>query len=328
MIRAALLLGLIGLACATVLFVREGFTAILAAFAAAGWGILWTSLFHVVPMGLNARAWQLLLPPRRRPSWLYFGWCVWVREAVNGLLPVARIGGEVVSARLLMHRGVHPAPAVATLVVDVTVSLVSQASFTLLGLALAALAEIDEGFLIDIAVGLVAALPVMAAAAFAQKFGLFGIFARIFRALFSVFGDRFAGMVGGAAMLDRAVRRLYRRMSSVFACGLWQLAGWVAGAGEIWIALYFLKSPIDFNSAIIIEALVQAVGSTAFVIPGALGVQEGSFLLIGGMLGLPADIALALALTRRARDVIVFVPALAAWQYSVGRRLVSRGRHA
>jgi putative membrane protein len=327
MIRAALFLGLIGLACATALFVREGFSPILAAFAAAGWGILWTSLFHLVPMVLNARAWQLLLP-RPRPSWLYFIWCVWVREAVNGLLPVARIGGEVVSARLLMHRGVRAPAAVATLVVDVTVSLVSQASFTLLGLALAALAELDEGFLLDIAVGLAAAVPVMAAAAFAQKFGLFGLFARILRALFSVFGDRFSSLVGGAALLDRAVRALYRRLPSIFACGLWQLAGWVAGAGEIWIALYFLNSPIDFNSAIIIEALVQAVGSTAFIIPGALGVQEGGFLLIGGMLGLSPDIALALALVRRARDVIVFVPALAAWQYSVGRRLVSRRHRA
>ena len=46
--------------------------------------------------------------------------------------------------------------------------------------------------------------------------------------------------------------------------------------------------------------------------PGALGVQEGGFLVVGGLVGLPPELALALALVRRARDVIIFVPALIA----------------
>jgi hypothetical protein len=57
------------------------------------------------------------------------------------------------------------------------------------------------------------------------------------------------------------------------------------------------------------------------MVPGALGVQEGGFLVFGGLLGLGPDVALALALARRVRDLIVFTPALVAWQLSEGRRL-------
>jgi uncharacterized membrane protein YbhN (UPF0104 family) len=120
------------------------------------------------------------------------------------------------------------------------------------------------------------------------------------------------------------VRRFYRRRAAVAACGFWQLAGWTAGAGEVWLALHFLGWPAGIAEALVIESLIQALSSGAFVVPGALGVQEGGFLVIGGLLGVPPETALALALMRRARDVLVFAPALAAWQLTIGRRLLLR----
>jgi len=60
------------------------------------------------------------------------------------------------------------------------------------------------------------------------------------------------------------------------------------------------------------------------MVPGALGVQEGGFLLFGSLLGLGPEVALALALARRVRDLVVFVPALVTWQLSEGRRLLVR----
>ena len=71
--------------------------------------------------------------------------------------------------------------------------------------------------------------------------------------------------------------------------------------------------------AIVIEALIQAISSAAFVVPGALGVQEGGFLLIGAALGIDGTTALALAAARRLRDVIVFFPGLIAWQWAETR---------
>jgi hypothetical protein len=64
----------------------------------------------------------------------------------------------------------------------------------------------------------------------------------------------------------------------------------------------------------VIESLIQAVSSAAFFVPGALGVQEGGFILIGGALGLSPPTSLALAGARRIRDLLIFLPGLLAWQ--------------
>jgi putative membrane protein len=316
-IRLSALFGIGGLGLATLLLAYHGIGAVLAAAAGAGVGILWMSLFHLAPMIINARAWQVLIPGRRRPGLGFFTWTVWVREAVNNLLPVARIGGEVVSARLLMKRGIRTGPAVASLVVDMTLCIVAQFFFTLLGLALLVLRTSDLEVIGVVALGLVLMLPVLAVLGYVQRAGAFVLLARVFRA---VFGSRFDRLVGGAVPLDRAVHVVYRRRERALACCFWQFVASIVAAGEVWIALRFLGHPIAFIDAVLLEALTQAIASAAFVIPGAIGVQEGGFLLFGSLLGLSPELALALALVRRARDLIVFVPALLAWQLSEGRR--------
>ena len=77
-----------------------------------------------------------------------------------------------------------------------------------------------------------------------------------------------------------------KRRRDVGACFAWQLAGWVLGAGEIWLALRFLGHQRSALDAVVIEALIQAVSSAAFIVPGALGVQEAAFVVIGTTLGI------------------------------------------
>ena len=321
MIRWATLCGLAGLLLATGLILDQGLAVVAGTLAAAGFGIVWASLLHLVPMAINARAWQLLLPGGRRPGLVVLTGIVWVREAVNGLLPVARVGGEAASYRLLRQRGVAAVPALASLVIDVTLSVLSQALFALLGVALLATRGGDGPVAQGLALGLVAAVAIAGLLVAVQHRGLFGPLGRLVGGLF---GRRLAGLLGGERRLDRMVRQLYRRQARIIACVAWQLAGWVAGAGEIWLALYFLGHPVPAGDALIIEALAQALSSAAFVVPGALGVQEGGFVVIGGLVGLGPDLALALSLARRARDILIFVPGLLAWQAAEGRRLLAR----
>jgi putative membrane protein len=313
------MLGLAGLALAIALIVYQGQDAVLSALAAGGIGLVWASLFHAVPMAINARAWQVLMPGARPPSLVAFTWFVWVREAVNGLLPVARIGGEIVSARLMMRSGVRNAAAIASLVVDMTLSIVSQFVFTLIGLGALVLLTTDQAALGRVMAGLLITVPIVGALVVVQRAGAFELTAR---ALQKLTGGRFAGLVGGSMRIDRSIRLFYRRRARILRCGLWQLLGWIAGSGEIWLALYFLGHPVGLLDALLLEALAQAVSSAAFMVPGALGVQEGGFLVFGSLLGLGPDVALALALARRVRDLVVFIPALVAWQLSEGRRLL------
>lgn len=322
--RAALLLALAGLAVTTALVARAGVATVTAALATAGLGVIWAALVHVVPMVLNARAWQLLVargPGRTLP---FFTFVVWVREAVNGLLPVARVGGEVASARLLMRGGVPGPQAGASLVADMTVSLVTQLVFTLGGVALLA-ARAPAGPLVRTAwLALGAAAAIVAVLVVIQRAGAAGIAARLAHALV---GPRLAELVGGARRVDRATAAIYRSPRRVARCAAWQLAGWAAGAAEIWTFLAFAGAPIAPADALALEAIVQAFSSAAFVVPGALGVQEGAFLAVGGALGLAPEAALAVALARRARDLFVFVPALVAWQWLEARAALG-GRRA
>lgn len=322
MMHVAAVLGLLGFIAATALFLWQGLDSVLQVFAAAGFGILWVAVSHFLSMGLNARAWQVILP-RMRPSVGFFLWAVWLRESVNGLLPVGRIGGEVVTAQLLMKRGLSPALAIGSLIIDVTLCLGAQLVFTLLGLALLIMQTHHSQIVRDMIVAVVVAIPLIILFLLAQQYGLFALMTTITSRLF---GERFSALSVNASSIDRKVKRLYCRRMALLRCGLWQLAGFAAGALEIWLALYALNHPFSLLNSLILESLIQALSSSAFIVPGALGVQEGGFVLIGGVLGLAPEAALALALMRRARDIIIFTPAILAWQFSWGKQLLLRSQ--
>jgi putative membrane protein len=203
-----------------------------------------------------------------------------------------------------------------------TLSIVSQFIFTMIGLSLLVLVTTEVAAVGHLALGLLVTVPIVGALFWVQRAGAFELVVRLLQRLS---GGRFSTLVGGSMRIDRAIRLFYRRRSRVIRCTLWQLLGWIAGSGEIWLALYFLGHPVSLMDALLLEALAQAVSSAAFMVPGALGVQEGGFLLFGGLLGLSSETALALALARRGRDLMVFTPALVAWQIAEGRALFVRG---
>jgi glycosyltransferase 2 family protein len=313
--HAALVLAIAGLALAIVLFARQDVGSIGALVVAAGPGLVLAAFFHVVPMIANARAWRRLIS-EPRPSVLVLAWATWIRESVNGLLPVARIGGEVVAYRIVRRHAASRSEAAASLVADMALSVLSQAGFALFGLALLFAIGQTSTASIQLLAGVIGIIPLGAAFVLAQRAGAVG-------GIIGILDRLFAGRLGlvhaRSLRFDHALRAIYRRRRDVGACFTWQLAGWVLGAGEIWLALYFLGHPRSVLDAVAIEALIQAVSSAAFVVPGALGVQEGGFILIGAALGIDGTTSLALATARRLRDVIIFFPGLIAWQWAEAR---------
>lgn len=303
------LLALAGFALAVALLGRQDLGEVAALLRAGGAGLVLAALAHVPSMALNAHAWRLLLPRRARPSLAAMTAIVWIRESVNGLLPVARLGGEVASYRLLRAEGATAAQAVASLMLDVALSMLSQLAFALLGLALLVFAGAALGWGAPL-LALGSGLALTAGFAAAQRFGLLG---RAAGALNKAAAGRFGALQAHSARIDRATRRLWGARRAVLLCFLWQLAGWMAGALGIWIAARAIGAPVGIGEALAIEAMVQAIASAAFLMPGALGVQEAGFLGLGALLGLEAETAAALAVARRLRDLIVFLPGLLFW---------------
>jgi glycosyltransferase 2 family protein len=321
MFRLATLLTFLGLAAATGIIIWGGYGSILEALRIAGWGIVWTSLYHVIAIVTSATGWRGLMPGKKRPSLPYFIYLLWLRGAVNNLMPVARIGGEVVAVRVMMKHGIRKSSAIAATVVELTLSVVAVFLFVLCGIFLFSLRIADGNLGWKLAGGLLASAPIIASLAVIQRIGFFGLLDKIFTLMLRETWKKFAG---NAALLDRAIHTTYRRKNRVLACFLWVILSWCSGSGEVWLGLDFLGHRMALIDCFIIEALIQGASSVGFVIPGALGVQEAGFLFFGHLLGLPSDIAVALAVVRRCRDLILYLPGLILWQAQEGRWLLKK----
>jgi putative membrane protein len=317
--RVALVLGL-----AVMIFfvVREGGPAILTLLAAAGWVLLWLVPLHALPLALDVLGWRRLLEPSGAPresaATPSFGALLWIasiREAVNRLLPVANIGGEVVGIRLVAKRGVETARAAASIIVETFLTLLSQYLFVAAGIVLMLRAAGRAQPIGDILLGLAIALFLIAVLFALLRYG--AVFERVTRLAGRVLGDWSA--LGAVAGVDAAIRALFGRKRRLAAVVLWQVAGLVAGVLETWLALRWLRFPVAFGEAVALESLTQAVRHFIFVVPAGLGVQEAGLIGFGALIGVPADIAVTLSLVKRMREIVFGVPALVSWQWMEGR---------
>jgi putative membrane protein len=301
----------LGLLLFTGLIVWYGAGEIAAALAAGGAALFAVAGFHLLPLLADALGWRRLFGARRPPlSTATFA--RWLGESVNTLLPVMQIGGSIVRAQHLVRRGVAAEDAAASVVVDVTLVVATQVLFTLAGLAVLPLLLGGDRLLAQALAG--ATLLALATLAFyaVQRRGLFTILTRM--AGRAVGQTRWAALRLDAAALDAAVARTYRNRRAVLAGAAWHLASWVFGVGEVWLALWALGHPVGLGAALLLESLGQAVRAAAFAIPGALGIQEGGYLVLGAVAGIGPETALALSLAKRFREVVLGVPGLVAWQ--------------
>jgi putative membrane protein len=310
----------LGLLVALALVWREDPRAVFALLRTAGPGLLVAALAHILPMLANARGWEILVPGARHPGLRFMLRMVWIRESVNSMLPVARIGGEVVTFRLMTGAGLRSSAAAASLVVDMQLTLISQLIFTLVGIAflLAQATPIERELGLKLLSGLAVLAPVLLVFALIQHVRLFERLGRLFTRLTS---GQISALAGPSLRIDQSISLIWRKRNVVLRyLFLWQTLQCLAVSFEIWLALYFLGARIGFAEAVVLESLIQALSSAAFFVPGALGIQEGGFVLIGGALGLDPSMCLALAGARRLRDLIVFVPGLLAWQLAAGHK--------
>jgi putative membrane protein len=293
----------------------HGFGTVTVAVVMAGWGLVVVTAFHLLPMICDTLAWRCLLTVETRPLFTQLLWMRWIGESVNALLPAAQIGGDMLRGRLAAHRGVPRAEAAASIVVDLTLSVFTLVVFAIGGVLLTL--RQNEAALVLLAGLLTASLLVLLLLRLLRR-GLFRILAQSLTRL--VRHRDWDRLVGGAAALDAAIAAMYSHPRQLLASSAWALLAWILGAGEIWLALYFLGHPVSVLDALILESLTQAVRSAAFPVPGAWGIQEGGFVLLGTLVAVPAETALATSLIKRVREMGLGIPGLMAWQFAEGRR--------
>ena len=318
---ATILAAIAGLLLGTAIVAYYGFGAVIDALSTIGWigfGVLIIYKFFLyLLLGLS---WWVIAPaPRQSP--LSYIWGRIIRDSSSEILPFSQIGGFIMGARAAtLLNGPSSTMAFATTVVDVTVEVIAQLGYTMIGLVLLMKFRPDADLVYPVAMGIAIGLVVILGFILLQRRGAAGM---------EKFSKRLAaswlpGAAAKAKPLQEALDAIYAQRSGL-AGGLGlHFVAWIASAIEAWIALRFMGVEISIAAVLTIESLLYAIRSVAFAVPNAVGVQEGAYVMLGGLFGLPPEMALALSLLKRGRDLVIGIPALIAWQALEGGKLFRR----
>lgn len=306
----ALLALVLGLVAAVTLFATSDIGQVARALETAGFGILLVIAAHVPSVFATTVGWRSVIDAPATPRFGRLLKLRWIKESVNSLLPVAQVGGDLVRARLLIRSGVSLRTAAASCTVDVAAGTVSLFAYLLIGLVFFLISPHQRAFA-EVAVRSIAVAGVIALVlAAAPRLGLF----RLIETLITRFGEERAWTgLGDLTGLHEAVVALYRQPRRLWSCGGWHLASWMLGTIETYAGLWVLGLHPTWAEAFIIDSLGQGIRAAGFAVPGALGVQEGGYILVGALFGIPAEQMLAFSTIRRIREVALGVPGLFAW---------------
>jgi putative membrane protein len=296
-----------GLGLAAWLVERVGLPAIGAALGAVGWtGMLAIVAVHLVATALMGLAWwnQRQLG---RPA--IFVWGRLVRDAGSEVLPLTQLGGCLLAAQVLIQEGIAAATATASILVDAIVEFLAQLAYVALGLVLIQQLSPQAPAMPALWAMLGIAILIAGAGAALRR----GVRLDM---------PRFAGRIAGrwlsaaerlAATVRSEIDEIHRARHRLSLSFLLHLAAWLVSGVEAWLALRFMGAPLGLAAVLAIESLVYGTRSLAFLVPNAIGVQEGAYVILGTALGLTPELALGLSLLKRARDLALGLPTLAIW---------------
>ena len=215
-------------------------------------------------------------------------------------------------ARVAAMWGVPLRTATAAIIVDITIGIVTKVIFAVTACILLVAAtgrtDLAPPALVTVLTGTLAVTGFYAV----QRAVIFRWSATLASRLAK--SPSWDSLVQGGEALDQTIRLLYARRWGVVGCCFFWILSWIIASGEVWIALRVLGLRSSFTTAVILESAALAIRGAAFLVPGAVGVQEGGYILLGNLLGISGDMALALSLVRRVRELALGIPGLIAWQ--------------
>jgi putative membrane protein len=311
---------LVGLALFVWLLLHIGIGQVWAAIASVGFGgFALLCIAAIAVVALLGSAWLALIPHAKLRDLVTFVIGRQTRDSAGDILPFSQLGGIVIGTRAVILRGISPPLAFASAITDVTTELMAQIVFILIGIALciaqlrasATTAPYVDGLIL----GTLLLVPGIVAFVVLQQRG-------------SALAERLAGRFLPAALKHTAafseqMRAMYDSPARLALSSTIHLLSWIAAGGLIWLSVRLIGLHLDFFSCIAIEALLAALRSATVFIPAAIGVQEAGYAALMPLFGLGPEVGLAVSLLKRARDIVIGVPVLLAWQALEGRRALA-----
>lgn len=313
---------ILGLAVLSLLVVWQGIGEVIGLLANSGWSLLLLTVIWWPCLLFTTESWRLLFRSEAKPPFLYSFAAIWMGRSVNSLLPVATIGGEIVKARLVTLNGTSGIDAAASVLVDKTVQVLAVIVWGLTGIALLFHLSINDAFALTALAGFGVLALGVAGFFLVQRAGLFHLLARIGASLIQ--SDKWDGLTFNARTVDQTVMTIYRKQGRFWWSVVLKSLGLMVQTGEVWLACYLLGHPIGFIEALVLKSLTSTLSDIVFIIPNAYGIQEGAYMMVGALLGLSPDFALAVSLATRVRELIIDIPGLIYWQVLEGKIMLRK----
>jgi putative membrane protein len=261
-------------------------------------------LLHVPAVVLMGLGWWFASgddPPATSPR---FVWARFVRDAAGELLPFLQLGGVVFGLRAL-GRGRTLLIGAVSASIDGVVELAAKLPYVLAALlAMAALAPrsrlAELLWLALVATAVTVAIFLFARRSFSASLQWM---ARAISARWPAMLDLDEG--GGGFDVQESFQHILRQRARLGWAFTLHLCCWFFGTAEIWVTFWLLGADLTLAQALAIDGTVVGLRTFGWVVPGAAGVQEASYMLVAALFGIPPAVGLAASFARRGRDLVL-----------------------
>ena len=269
-------------------------------------GLLLLVLVHLPLVVLMGFAWWLVAGVSPPASQSRFVWARFVREAAGELLPFLQLGGIVFGLRAL-GRGRAITVGAVSACIDGVIELTAKLPYVFAAL-LALLALAPQSRLTRLLFLALAATGAIVGVLLFVRRSLGASLEAVARAI-SARWPAMLALEEGAAGRDvqacfSSILSQRGRLWSGFAL---HLCCWCLGAAEVWVAFRLLGVDVTLPQALAIDGTVAGLRTFGWLVPGAAGIQEASYLLAAAVFGIPPAAAVAASFARRARDLVLGV---------------------
>ncbi len=304
------------------LVVWQGIGEVIGLITSSGWILLTITLAWLPNLVFITESWRMVFRKEIKPQFIASFLATWIARSINSMLPVATIGGEIAKARMITFSGIRGIDATASMVVDKTVQVLAVIVWGLIGISALIYLKDEHNFTISALTGF--GLLSLGALGFflVQRNGMFDFLARVGASL--VKSEKWEGLSNNARAVDETVLKIYGDHTRFWQAVIIKSIGLMVQTAEVWLACYLLGLPISLLEAVILKSLTATISDIVFIIPNAYGIQEGAYIMIGALLGLTPDFALAVSLATRIRELVVDIPGLIYWQVLEGSLLLKK----
>jgi putative membrane protein len=267
-------------------------------------GLLVLVLLHVPSVVLMGLGWWFASGNEPPAVQSRFVWARFVRDAAGELLPFLQLGGVVFGLRAL-GRGRTLLIGAVSASIDGVVELAAKLPYVLAALlALAVLAPRSR--LAELLwLALVATAITVAIFLFARR-----SFSASLQRMARAISARWPGMLdldegGGGFDATECFERILSQRGRLWWAFTLHACCWFLGAAEIWVTFRLLGADLTLAQALAIDGTVVGLRTFGWVVPGAAGVQEASYMLVAALFGIPPAVGLAASFARRGRDLVL-----------------------